>query len=229
MGKLKESFYKKRIYNNKLLQKFALISVKPVSLYDTMVDKKICGFSIKKTVPTEFRESHGATSSTATNYCVLKEVVDTKNLNENSKFIDVGCGKGRVLSYLVHEKAKCKAVGVELNEEVANIAKSWTKNYENLEVITGNVFDMDMSEYTDFCLSRPFEADAFKKFLNKIEDEAKQKVNVYLISDQFLGDYLDNREGWSIEKRGAIYSRKGFIIYQYPQRYSVCKYTPKDK
>ena len=229
MGRLKKAFYQKKIYNNKFLKKFAYISIKPVSLHDEMVDKKICGMSIRKTVPTEFRESHGATSSTATNYCVLKEVIDTKKLNENSKFIDVGCGKGRVLAYLLREKVNCKIVGAELNEEVADIAKSWTKKYENVEIIQGNVFEMDISEYTDFCLSRPFETDAFKKFLNKIESEAKQEINVYLISDQFLGDYLDNREGWSIEKRGAIYSRKGFIIYQYPQRYSVCKFTPKDK
>ena len=141
----------------------------------------------------------------------------------------MGCSKGRVLAYLLREKVNCKIVGAELNEEVADIAKSWTKNYENVEIIQGNVFEMDMSEYTDFCLSRPFETDAFKKFLNKIESEAKQEVNVYLISDQFLGDYLDEREGWSIEKRGVIYSRKGFIIYVSPQRYSVCKYTPKNK
>lgn len=226
MNKLKRAFYQKRIYNNKLLQKITLISVKPISLHDELVDRKICGMSIRKTVPTKCRESHGATSSTATNYCVIKDVIDTSKLNEESKFIDVGCGKGRVLAYLLREKVDCKIVGVELDNEVAEIAKSWTKAYNNVEIINNNVFEMDMSEYTDFCLSRPFETDTFKEFLKKIEREAKQEVNVYLISDQYLGDFLDERSGWTIEKRGIIYFRKGFYVYRTPQRYSVCKYNP---
>lgn len=227
MNRFKKAFYEKQIYKNKLLQKFTYISVKPVSLFDVIKDKKTCGMSLRKTVPTDFRESHGATSSSATNYCVLKEVIDTKKLNKNSKFIDVGCGKGRVLAYLFRQKANCKIVGVELNKEVADIAKSWTKKYDNVEIIQDNVFDLDLSEYTDYCLSRPFETDTFKEFLNKIENEAKQEVNVYMISDQFLEDYLDNREGWVIEKRGLIYFRKGFFIYNFPQRYSICKYIPE--
>ena len=117
-------------------------------------------------------------------------------------------------------------VGVELDSEVVEIAKSWTKNYENVEIIQDNVFDLDISEYTDFCLSRPFEKEAFIQFLDKIGNEAKQEINVYLISDQQVGDYLDNKEGWTLEKRGILYFRKGLFVYFSPQRYSVFKYNP---
>ena len=223
MGK---KFYQKQRYNNKFMKALAIVLMKPIAVHNTIIDKKICGMSLKKVIPSKHRESHGATSATATSYAVLSDVIDTSKLNENSKFIDVGCGKGRVLAYLLNKKVNCKMVGVELDSEVVEIAKSWTKNYENVEIIQDNVFDLDISEYTDFCLSRPFEKEAFIQFLDKIGNEAKQEINVYLISDQQVGDYLDNKEGWTLEKRGILYFRKGLFVYFLPQRYSVFKYNP---
>ena len=223
MGK---KFYQKQRYNNKLMKSLAIVLMKPIAVHNTIIDKKICGMSLKKVIPSKHRESHGATSATATSYAVLSDVIDTSKLNENSKFIDVGCGKGRVLAYLLNKKVNCKMVGVELDSEVVEIAKSWTKNYENVEIIQDNVFDLDISEYTDFCLSRPFEKEAFIQFLDKIGNEAKQEINVYLIFDQQVGNYLDNKEGWTLEKRGILYFRKGLFVYFSPQRYSVFKYNP---
>ena len=224
MGK---AFYQKQRYNNKFMKVLAIILMKPIALHNLIIDKKICGMSLKKVVSSKYRESHGATSATATSYAVLSEVIDTKKINENSKFIDVGCGKGRVLAYLLNKKVNCKMVGVELDADVAEIAKSWTEKFDNVEIIQDNVFDLDISEYTDFCLSRPFEVDSFKAFLDKIDKEAKQEVNVYLISDQQIGDYLDKKEGWTLEKRGILYFKKGLFVYLYPQRYSVFSFNPK--
>lgn len=224
MGK---AFYQKKKYNKKYMKVLAIVLMKPIAVHNAIIDKKICGMSLKRVIASKYRESHGATSATATSYAVLSEVIDTKKINENSKFIDVGCGKGRVLAYLLNKKVNCKMVGVELDADVAEIAKSWTEKYKNVEIIQDNVFDLDISEYTDFCLSRPFERDAFIKFLNKIESEAKQQINVYLISDQQIGDYLDNREGWTLEERGILYFKKGLFVYFSPQRYSVLSFNPK--
>ena len=223
MGK---AFYQKQRYNSKFMKALAIVLMKPIAVHNAIIDKKICGMSLKKVIASKYRESHGATSATATSYAVLSEVIDTSKLCENSKFIDVGCGKGRVLAYLLNKKINCKMVGVELDSEVAEIAKSWTKNYDNVEIIQDNVFDLDMSEYTDFCLSRPFEKDAFIDFLDKIEREAEQEINVYLISDQQIREYLDDKDGWTLEKRGILYFRKGLFVYHIPQRYSVFKYVP---
>lgn len=207
----------------------AVILMKPVSLRDVMRDKKVCKMSLRKYVPSEFRDSHGATGSTATPYKVVEDIVDIGSLDENSKFVDVGCGKGRVLAALLRKKAKCKLVGVELNEEVAEIAKTWTKPYDNVEIICGDAFKIDMSEYTDIFLARPFETELFKEYLQKLEKELKQETNVYFYVDQLLGSYLDNREGWHLQKRGISYFRKGFFMSMTPQRYSVFKFIPNDK
>lgn len=227
MGKLKKAFYKKRIYNNKLFKALAIVSNKAVIFHDVMIDKKVCKMSLQKYVPSKYRESHGATGSSATSYSVLKDIIDINKLNENSKFIDVGCGKGRILASLIHRGVKCKLVGIELNEEVAEIAKSWSKDYDNVEIRCENAFDEDMDQYTDIFLARPFETELFKKYIEKLERELTHETNVYIFVDQLLGDFLDNREGWNLEKRGIAYFRKGFFVQYSPQRYSVYKYIPK--
>ena len=185
--------------------------------------------SLRKYVPSKFRDSHGATGSSSTPYKVVEDIVNIDNLDENSKFVDVGCGKGRVLAALLNKKVKCKLVGIELNEEVADIAKTWSEPYDNVEIICGDAFKIDMGEYTDIFFARPFETEMFKDYLQKLEKELKQETNVYFYVDQFLGNYLDNREGWHLQKRGISYFRKGFFMSISPQRYSVFKFIPQNK
>ena len=86
-----------------------------------------------------------------------------------------------------------------------------------------------MDEFTDIFLARPFEIELFKKYLSKLESELTHETNIYFYVDQVLGDYLDNRDGWELQKREIAYFRKGFFVNIYPQRYSVFKYTPANK
>lgn len=226
MNKLRKAFYEKEKYNNKFMKILAAISMKPVTLHDVMIDKKICKMPIHKYIPSKYRESHGATGSSSTSYSVLKDIIDVDKLNDDSVFIDVGCGKGRILASLLHRGVKCKLVGIELNEEVAEVAKSWSKDYDNVEIKCANAFDVDMNEYTDIFLARPFENEIFKKYLEKLESELTHETNIYIFVDQILGN-LEDREGWNIVKRGIAYFRKGFFVQITPQRYSVYKYIPK--
>ena len=229
MGKLRRKFYKKRMYDNKLMKALAIVLSKPVTIHDMMIDKKICKMSLRKYVPSKYRESHGATGSSATSYSVLKDIIDVSKLDENSKFIDVGCGKGRVIASLLNRGVKCKIVGIELNEEVAEIAKSWAKVYDNVEIRCADAFKEDMDQYTDIFLARPFENELFKKYIEKLESELTHETNIYIFVDQLLGNYLDNRDGWSIVKRDMSYFRKGVFVHITPQRYTVYKYNPKNK
>ncbi len=207
----------------------AVILMKPVSFRDVLRDKRVCKMSLRKYVPSKFRDSHGATGSAATPYKVVEDMVDIDSLDVHSKFVDVGCGKGRVIAALLNKKAKCKLVGIELNEEVADIAKTWSEPYDNVAIICGDAFKIDMGEYTDIFLARPFETELFKEYLQKLEKELKQETNIYFYVDQLLGNYLDNREGWHLQRRGISYFRKGFFMSMSPQRYSIFKFIPQDK
>ena len=56
------------------------------------------------------------TGSQSTHYSILKKIFDKVNIDESDSFIDVGCGKGRVLAYLVMHDYKCAITGIEINE-----------------------------------------------------------------------------------------------------------------
>ena len=226
MKKLRRAFYAKQMFQKKYIKVLAVISLKFVTLHDILIDKKICKVSLRKYVPSKYRESHGATGSASTSYSALKDVIDIKKINGNSKFIDVGCGKGRVIASLLNRKAKCELVGIELNEEVADFAKSWAKKYENVDIKCVNAFEVNMDEFTDIFLARPFEKEMFEQYIEKLESELTHETNIYIYVDQILGD-LENRDGWNLEKRGISYFRKGFFVNYMPQRYSVYKYIPK--
>ncbi|MCR5429776.1 MAG: class I SAM-dependent methyltransferase [Eubacterium sp.] len=226
MKKLRKAFYAKKMFKKKYIKLIAVISLKFVTLHDILIDKKICKVSLRKYIPSKYRESHGATGSASTSYSALKDVIDINKIDNDSKFIDVGCGKGRVLASLLHRKAKCKMVGIELNKEVADFAESWAKNCDNVEIKCVNAFELNMDEFTDIFLARPFEKKMFKQYIEKLESELTHETNIYIYVDQFLGD-LEERNGWCLEKRGISYFRKGFFVNYMPQRYSVYKYIPE--
>ena len=67
----------------------------------------------------------------------------------------------------------------------------------------------------------------FEKFLEKMEQEIKHEVRVYMYVDQLYAGVMDNRPRWNLEKRGISYFRKGFFVNLTPQRYSVYTYKPQ--
>ena len=89
-----------------------------LDLYDYSIDKKVCGTSLIKYVPSVFRDDKngvGSTGSQSTHYFILNRMFSHVELKETDRFIDIGCGKGRVLAYLIHKKAPCSLTGIELN------------------------------------------------------------------------------------------------------------------
>lgn len=45
------------------------------------------------------------------------------NINDNTRFIDIGCGKGRILAEMERIKFPRQLYGIELNPDVAKYAQ----------------------------------------------------------------------------------------------------------
>jgi len=132
---------------------------KVVNIYDSSIDRRITGRSLVKYVPSTERndkEGIGRTGSQSTPYMVLKRIFSHVELTENDSFLDVGCGKGRVLAYLVKIKAPCHINGIEISDEAGQIASEWSGLYDQVTVIRGDVFAQNLNDYTVFFLNRPF-------------------------------------------------------------------------
>lgn len=209
-----------------LINPIVYLSVKLSRISDRKRDKKICGMTLGRFVPTPFSRSHGATGSQSIPYRGLEDIFENVKLTSDDSFIDIGCGKGRVLAYMIERNVPCRLTGVELNPEVASVAKAWSSRYRNIEIIEGNAFDLDLNDYTVLFMYRPMEKDVFSEFVQKIEQQTKHKMMLYYYADSESGFMLNDRYGWRLITRQTIHRKHGMYIHMHPQRYSVWKYDP---
>lgn len=199
---------------------------------DERIDKKLCKTSLVKYVPSKFRDDEngiGSTGSESTNYIVLKEIFKDIELTEDDSFLDIGCGKGRVLAFLANKKAPCSLNGVEILEESGQIAKEWSKLYDNVNVTIGDAFETNFNDYTVFLFGRPFLPKTFLQFIEVFEENVKHKVTFIYWWDQQSGFLLKNRPGWTLKSRKKIYKLKGLCTAPRPQGCSYWEYNPENK
>ena len=197
-----------------------------VHFFDGRKDKRICGCSLVKYVPSLYRETMGATGSEATCYWALDKIFKGESFDENDSFIDVGCGKGRVLAYMIKKDYPCSLTGIELNKDVASYAQSWAQRYKKINIIHGNAFELDYNDYTVLFLGRPFETETFHSFINMLERNLTHPVRFFYWWDSQSGDYLENRKGWVRKRREMIRKSHGLYMYYNPQGFSLWEYTP---
>lgn len=193
---------------------------------DMIKDFKICGKSLTKYVASVDREVKQATGSESARYWTLDEVFKGMNFNKDDKFIDVGCGKGRILAEMERLKFPGQLYGIELNPKVAEYAQSWASRYDNLTIYSGDAFSLDYNEYSIIMLCRPFLEDMFVTFLNKLENDIKHPVTVILYVDNYMAKYVKDKPGWDLVKKDCVIN-KGILISNYfPIHYSIWTYKP---
>lgn len=202
----------------------------PLRLLSLALDKRrdlrICGVSLVNGKFSENRESKGATNSISTPYGALDEILGHEEFSASDAIVDIGCGHGRVLAYLVDTGFESRICGIELDREVSEFAKRWSARYPNIEVITGDAFEQDLSGYTVFYLWKPMLQDVFRRFIVKIEAEATRPVRLYYLTDFDTAALLSERSGWTRVWTKRIYRHRGLPLFYSPQDCSAWIYTP---
>ena len=149
-----------------LKRKYKSTLIRGTHFFDSRKDKKICGCSLVKYVPSLYRETFGATGSEATCYWALEKIFGDYAFDKNDSFIDIGCGKGRVLAFMQSKGYPCRLTGIELNKDVAAYAQNWASRYDNITILNGNAFELDYNDYSVLFMGRPFETETFCKFID---------------------------------------------------------------
>ena len=194
---------------------------------DRRRDLRVCGVSLVEGKFTEHREDRGATNSVSTPYGALVEVLGQERFTENDAIVDIGCGHGRVLAFLADNGFPGSITGIELDAEVAAFARSWAQRYPNVEVIAGDAFDQDLSRFTVFYFWKPMLANAFKRFIEKLEAEVTHEVRLYYLTDFDTAGYLAGRPGWSELWARSIYRHHGLPQFYSPQNCSAWTFNPQ--
>ena len=194
---------------------------------DGIIDQRICGQSLVKYVPSVYRDDAdgvGMTGSQSTSYVILDRIFSHVHLTEEDSFLDVGCGKGRVLAFLLKNHAPCALNGVEINKISGETAREWTARYTQVSVMIGDAFEMDYNPYTVLFLGRPFLPKTFQKFIEKLEGTLAHPITFIYWVDQQSGHLLKDRQGWTLQFREKLTSIRGLRIAGTPQSYSIWIY-----
>ena len=208
------------------------VSIRFLHLRDGLIDRCICGQSLVKYVPSVFRDDAngvGMTGSQSTSYIILNRVFSHVTLTPEDSFLDVGCGKGRVLAFLLKQHAPCTISGVEINEISGRVAQEWTVRYPQVTVTLGDAFQLDYNPYTVLFLGRPFLPKTFLEFLVRLEETLTHSITFVYWVDQQSGHLLRDRPGWEMEYRETLTTIHGMRIAKSPQSYSIWTYDPSSR
>ncbi len=182
-------------------------------------DRRYGGISADKIKASRYRDK-GAYTTESTNYIWLDKIFKSYPLKGNEVFVDVGCGEGRVLTYL-HSKKFCgELIGIELDPDVATTASSRAANCTNIRILAGDFrnYKEVIKGATAIYLFNPFNASVLKTFIELIESCVDHQLILYYCNDVHR-HILDKRNNWTIVRRDtlkiAIHPTRNYTVYRY--------------
>jgi precorrin-6B methylase 2 len=147
------------------------------------------------------------------NYSIIHRILERLSLQSSDTFVDVGCGKGRVVCCAARHPCK-KAVGVDYSKDLCRQART---NLERLHgrkapvvVHNGIAEEFDYTEATALFFFNPFGATTLDAVLHKINHDTRQNgvrfafVNSTVYQDDVFAEHswLEKYDYWNVE-RGA--------------------------
>lgn len=182
-------------------------------------DWRLGRVSVDRKKPSKY-ENLGVNDMESTNYDWLDQMFKAYPADKNGCFVDVGCGEGRVLTYLYLRGFRGAMTGIELDEDNAKIATQRTRTCKNIEILSKNVLECadTIRQATAVYLFNPFTEPVMEQFIGLMERVCKQPVVVYYCCDKYR-HLLDKRKGWTILRRNLLHSpgrpARPYTIYGY--------------
>lgn len=218
---------------NKLIRKVdQAISSRLLNIEDGLIDLRICRRSLVKSVPSIFRDDQkgiGGTNSSSTHYALMKRIFRHVELNASDTLLDVGCGKGRVLAFLLAQRCPCKLYGIEHNEAVAKITQEWTARYPQVQILIGDAFQLDYNGFTVLTLARSFLTVTFQSFVQRLEETLTHPIKMISWYDQGDQHFMANRPGWHMQYHELVKRTHGLRAALTPQSFTVYTYDPEKR
>ncbi|NHA04068.1 class I SAM-dependent methyltransferase [Mucilaginibacter sp. HC2] len=153
----------------------------------------------------------------STNYEELEIIFLQKiSLQPDDVIIDVGCGKGRVFSYLLYKGFTNKMIGYEINQMVGSKTKKRLSRFKNIEIRCDNIFDDFPRQGNIFYLYNPFKEAMVTEFMHRILEIADRNPIVIYNNPIHLGIF-DN-ESFSCEVFDTAVPKYGYSF-----TYSIIK------
>jgi protein-L-isoaspartate O-methyltransferase len=165
------------------------------SLRNLIRDVRFGGRFLGGGVPTRFAHLH-ANDVANSDYHAMAEMFGRVALSEHSVVVDVGCGKGRVINFLLSRGAKCEIIGVEIDPDIARATAQRLRRYPNVRIETGNIIDLWPERATVFYVYNPFGAPVVEQFCDRLAAHSRPFVVLYY---NCLHRQIFERRGFRVE------------------------------
>lgn len=143
--------------------------------YDLLIGGKFLGGTVAP-----LRKEFSSTANTS--YLALKHIFNNIHIDQRDIIVEVGCGKGRVINYLLYHKIKNQIEGFEYNPIIADQVAERMRPYPNVTIHAGDIFEHFPYHGTLFYFYHPFKrplVERFKKCLDKINQNQALRIIYY--------------------------------------------------
>lgn len=150
-----------------------------------------------------------------TDYDILVRIFEGVELGPRDVVVDVGCGKGRLMNWLMSQGFEGRMVGVEVNPSVAEFARGRLGRYRRVEIITGDATRVLPEDGNVFYLYNPFEGPLIKAFAEKLAEMKPapgSNLRVIYFNPVFLEEF-EKQKIWSIRLGGVEPYSKHKVAY----------------
>ncbi len=143
-----------------------------------------------------------------TNKKDLERVNKISNLKSGQTFLEMGCGNGRICTYIAKNNPEAEVIGIELSYLFYFFAKIREIFFgpDNLKIIFGNVLNYDVSNIDVLYIF------ALPESMNK---QIKQKISKEMKQDARLVSYIFSIKEWQGETIKHKETPKFSTIYVY--------------
>lgn len=132
----------------------------------------------------------------------LRTIFEDVDLVESDVFMDVGCGRGNVISFLLNHGFRGRILGVDVDKRVSEATAERFRSFGNVQIMHGNAVDFVDSQVNLYYLFNPFDQRVLTPFIEAIETRHSRATLIYF-NPQFAA--LFDRDGWIVEHKKTFY------------------------
>ena len=149
-------------------------------------------------------------------YYFLLKIRKTLEIKNFYKFLDLGCGSGRIIDFFTKNFSEKSFVGIEYFSNQYNYCKKNFEDKKNIKIIQGDFTKLDFFQYNADCyfLNNPFRENLeFIKFIEKIINFLPKNKNILFIFVNFNRKDIENLKNIQLIDSYYISEIKGYSIY----------------
>jgi cyclopropane fatty-acyl-phospholipid synthase-like methyltransferase len=158
-------------------------------------------------------EYYYSTSGYREIFAILREL----GLMAQDTFVDVGCGKGRVLCCAAY-RYPCRVVGIEYAPELADKARVNAERLRqrrgSISVLNINALDYDFTEGTVFYFFNPFGRDIWTDFLTRMHQQVNGSRTIRIVYVNPVHEEILRQFAWLQCYQRLTQNRYGFLLHE---------------